>query len=294
MATSTARSTTQAVRRGTASSAQPRQAIPLNNAGVTNRTSSAIPRTARVNDPAAFRYNNHSVSRVHPRERDFIDHGHLGHFYGHHPHYFGYRVHALPPRYHTIVRWGHTYYYYDNIYYRYRWGHYIVCRPPFGVIVDAALEDLALFGLRFAYYSNAYRTFDVINDNYRAINEQNRIIAENNATIASQNSNLVLNDERALSAYEIATSLGLVQSFAYANQEYFYQDGVFYIKNKDGNYEVIIPPAGALVTELPDDYETVVLNGVQYYKVDDTVYRTTVVDGTPYLEVLGQTTVDSE
>ena len=55
-----------------------------------------------------------------------------------------------------------------------------------------------------------------------------------------------------------------------------------------GQYEVIVPPAGALVEELPDDYDTITLDGVPYYKVDDTVYRTTLVEGKPYLEVLGQ------
>ena len=53
-------------------------------------------------------------------------------------------------------------------------------------------------------------------------------------------------------------------------------------------YTTIVPPAGALVSSLPDDYETIVLNGVEYYMVDNTVYRTTLFDGQPYLEVLGQ------
>ena len=63
---------------------------------------------------------------------------------------------------------------------------------------------------------------------------------------------------------------------------------MIYIVNSNGQYEVIVPPAGALVEELPDDYDTITLDGVDYYKVDDTVYRTTLVDGKPYLEVLGQ------
>jgi hypothetical protein len=62
---------------------------------------------------------------------------------------------------------------------------------------------------------------------------------------------------------------------------------VFYIL-RNGQYTVIVPPAGALVTSLPDDYDTVVMDGQEYYRVDNTVYRTTLVEGTPYLEVLGQ------
>ena len=90
------------------------------------------------------------------------------------------------------------------------------------------------------------------------------------------------------SAIERLNGLGLVQSYAYANEPYYYQDGVFYRVNAAGQYEVIVPPAGALVGELPDDYETITLGGQEFYKVDDTVYRLTLVNGVPQLEVLGQ------
>ena len=42
------------------------------------------------------------------------------------------------------------------------------------------------------------------------------------------------------------------------------------------------------VENLPEDYEMVTLNGEEYYKVDDTVYRVTISEGKPYFEVLGQ------
>ena len=82
--------------------------------------------------------------------------------------------------------------------------------------------------------------------------------------------------------------LGLVQSYAAIGSEYFYQDGVFYTISASGVYSTIVPPAGALVTSLPDDYEVIVMNGIEYYMVDNTVYRTTLFEGMPYLEVLGQ------
>ena len=143
--------------------------------------------------------------------------------------------------------------------------------------------------MRFSYYTNVYRAFEVnaIYLNDRTIAEQNRIIAENNAIIARQNSAIALNSTRANSAYNLASQLGLVQSYAGANLEYFYQDGVFYTVN-GGRYQVIIPPAGALVDSLPDDYDVINMGGFELYKVDDTVYRLTLVDGIPYLEVLGQ------
>ena len=232
--------------------------------------------------------DNRNLNRVPPRERDFMTHDRPGAFFGHDPHYFGYRVHTLPPRYRRISHWGRDYYYYNNVYYI-RYGNwYVITRPPFGIMIDIALRDLAFASVRFSYYHSVYRTFDIVDSNYRTILEQNREIARNNALLARQNSALALNSNRALSAYEIASALGLVQSFANINTEYFYEDGVFYVATKKNRYEVIVPPAGALVNELPDDYDTIVLNGVEYYKVDDTVYRLVLVDGIPALEVLGQ------
>ncbi len=229
-----------------------------------------------------------NVRRIPPRERDFMEYDKPSHFWGHEPHYFGYRVHSLPSHYRRVTCWGIDYCVYDGIYYRPYGDIFVVCRPPFGVCVERAVTDLVFATVRFAYYNNTYRMYRAIDSNNRTIEEQNRIIAQNNATIAAQNSTIALNSARANAAYSVADRLGLVQSYAYADQPYYYQDGVFYIVNSNGQYEVIVPPSGALVEELPDDYDTITLDGQDYYKVDDTVYRLTLVDGVPYLEVLGQ------
>ncbi|MDT3365791.1 MAG: DUF6515 family protein, partial [Bacteroidota bacterium] len=81
---------------------------------------------------------------------------------------------------------------------------------------------------------------------------------------------------------------GLVQRYACAYRNYYYQDGGFYIINGNGCYEVIVPPAGALVSSLADDYDTITIGDIEVYRVDDTVYRLVLVDGQPCLEVLGQ------
>ncbi|MBS7293164.1 MAG: DUF6515 family protein [Candidatus Cryptobacteroides sp.] len=229
-----------------------------------------------------------NVHRIPPRDRDFMPYDRPCHFWGHNPHYYGYRVHKLPPRHRRITYWGVEYCIYDGIYYRPYGNFYVVCRPPFGVCIDRAVSDLMFASVRFAYYNNTYRMYRAIDSNNRIIEEQNRIIARNNATIAAQNNSFALNSARANSAYSLADRLGLVQSYAYANQPYYYQDGVFYIVNSNGQYEVIVPPSGALVEDLPDDYDTITLDGMDFYKVDDTVYRLTLVEGKPYLEVLGQ------
>ena len=237
---------------------------------------------------SGFRMDDHNnVGRIPPRERTHLTYDRPGLFWGDNPHYYGYRVSYLPPRFRRETFWGIDYYIYNNIYYRLHGGIYYVCRPPFGIRVDHAIERAMLNAVRFAYYTNVYRTFNTTFANYATIAEQNRIIAQNNAIIAQQNATYALNSNRALSAYEIASKLGLVQSYAYANSDYFYQDGVFYLY-QNGNYTTIIPPAGALVTSLPDDYETIVMNGIEYYLVDNTVYRTMLFNSQPYLEVLGQ------
>ena len=232
--------------------------------------------------------DRHNMYRVPPRQRDPMAWDRPGHFWGDHPHYYGYRIHALPPSWRRISHWGMDYYYYNGIYYRPYGGDYVVCRPPFGTPLEAAIDRAILRTLRFAYYYDTYRTYDSVFDYYNVIARQNLIIAQQNARIIARNSSYAINSNRALSAYELANKLGLVQSYAYANADYFYQDGVFYTVSASGVYTTIVPPAGALVTSLPDDYEIIVMGGIEYYLVDNTVFRTTVFEGEPYLEVLGQ------
>lgn len=142
--------------------------------------------------------------------------------------------------------------------------------------------------VRLSYYYTVANSYRRINENNEYIAKQNEIIAQNNATIAAQNQAIAMNQQLASQAYTLANELGLVQSYAAAGSDYYYQDGVFYSMDSDGEYKVIVPPAGAMVETLPEDYDMVTLNGDEYYKVDDTVYRVTISEGKPYFEVLGQ------
>lgn len=231
-----------------------------------------------------------NVERIPPRRRDPMPFGRAVRFWDGGHHYFGYRVSYLPNRYVRRVYWGVPYYLVDGIYYRYYRGHYYVSRPPFGVYFDPVLDNLLYSVCNFAYYYDVYNTYRTINENAQTIASQNATIAANNATIARQNEAIALNSERAAKSYKEADRLGLVQSYADAGMEYFYQDGVFFTKDRDGKYVTIVPPAGALVKELPDDYDVITLGDEEYYKVDDTVYKLSIIDGTPYFEVLGQLT----
>lgn len=235
-----------------------------------------------------IRVENHNVQVIHPRERDFVSYSDLGRFWGRDPHYFGFRVSALPPRYSRVRHFGIDYFLWNDVYYR-PWGsYYVVCRPPFGVVIDHLVDDLVYDAVTFAFYNAAYHAYSGFDSYSSHIDEQNRTIARNNEIIAQQNSQIAMNLSAAQSSCDLAESLGLAQSYAYADKEYYYDDGVFYIINSDGKYQTIVPPAGALVEELPEDFTTITLGGREYYRVDDTVYRVTMIDGHPYMEVLGQ------
>ena len=253
----------------------------VSNSRSTDTRASAVP-------VSEYRVNNNNVERVAPRERAYQSYNTPKSFYGRDPHYYGWRVQSLPHRPKRVRYYGIDYYLYNDVYYRPYGGSYIVCRPPVGVVIAKTVKNLLFGRVTFAYYTDTYRSYRGWDSYSRYIDEQNRIIAQNNAVIAAQNRYLAMNVSSARSSYDIAYKLGLAQSYAYANWDYYYDDGVFYIINRNGRYEVIVPPAGALVDELPDDYETIILGGMELYRVDDTIYRTVLVSGRPYLEVLGQ------
>lgn len=228
--------------------------------------------------------------RVHPRDRDFMHYSKPSYFWTSHNHCYGHRVRMLPSHALRHIFHGITYYCYNDIWYRPHAGHYVVCRPPYGTILAANLiADMAWASIRFSYYNTVAQTYSQIDENYEYIAQQNAIIAQNNAIIASQNAQIASGQQQASAASALAAQLGLYQSFAAANGSYYYQDGVFYTVDSNGQYSVIVPPAGALVESLPEDFDIVVLaDGNEYYKVDDTIYRVTVVEGKAYFEVLGQ------
>lgn len=228
--------------------------------------------------------------RVHPRDRDFMHYSAPSYFWSGHNHCYGHRVRVLPTHVHRHTYFGVTYYCYNDIWYRPYGGYYIVCRPPFGTSLAANLvADMAWAAVRLSYYYTVANTYSQINENNQYIAEQNAIIAQNNAVIAQQNAQIAAGQQQAQVAYSLATQLGLVQSYAAAGSDYYYQDGVFYVMDANGQYKVIVPPAGALVETLPEDFDIVTLSdGNEYYKVDDTIYRVVVLEGKPYFEVLGQ------
>ncbi len=226
---------------------------------------------------------------MHPRDRDFVHYTKPSYYWSSHNHCYGHRVRVLPVHARRHIYRGVTYYCYDNIWYRPYSGYYIVCRPPFGTVLAAnIISDMVWSAVRLSYYNTVAETYSQINENNRYIAEQNAIIARNNATIAAQNVEVAKTRSNAQAASLLANELGLIQSYAAAGASCYYQDGVFYTADANGQYSVIIPPAGAQVESLPEDFDIVTLNGKEYYKVDDTIYKMTISEGKPYFEVLGQ------
>ncbi len=243
--------------------------------------------------PGHIGQGGHGGPHVPPRDRRPISHKNPSRFFDHGRHYYGYRVNKLPASYHIDIFWGQKYYICDGVYYRLYDGTYYVCRPPYGYTFAYDAYAYSPVVCSFAYYSLYDRQFNIINQNYAIIAQQNSEIARNNATIAAQNDqiqqNAAQNAQRSSESYILATRLGLVQSYAAVGTEYYYDDGVFFVKGSSGGYETILPPAGALIEALPDDYSEVTLSdGNEYYLVDDTVYRLILDSGKPYFEVLGQ------
>ena len=239
---------------------------PLGNQPATRPSDRPKPSAGSVNRPAPKPAPNHKPGkhnkpavvqrpashprpdRVHPRDRDFMHYSKPSYHWANNPHYYGYKVKVLPAHARRHLFGGVTYYIYGNVWYRPFDGHYVVCRPPFGISIAADL----ISGLAWTAITIA----------------------------RSQNT--------AQRAYGLADELGLVQSFASDSASYYYQDGVFYTLGYDGQYYVIAPPAGALVERLPEDFDMIVLNGKEYFKVDDTIYQMKIIEGKPYFEVLGQ------
>lgn len=59
--------------------------------------------------------------------------------------------------------------------------------------------------------------------------------------------------------------------FSFGNQWYYYDDGCYYVPY-NGGYSVVASPIGAIVSYLPDGYETCPVDNVDYYYYGGTFY----------------------
>ena len=225
----------------------------------------AYNRPPKDRKPSAIQYHNAPPKRQSPLfDRPFVEPKRPpvpSYRYG--DHFFGHRINILPRGY-VVMRVGNLdYYYYDGIYYRPYWmGGYYVCRPPRGTTIASTLFNVALTAI----------AINTIRDEIARANRAAKI----STVYGNANTGYVVRTSDDYYNNNLAGQL---------NQEYYYQDGVFYVL-RNGQYYVIDAPIGALVTEIPADYDEIELDGRTYYQVEDTIYKTTVIDGALYFEVV--------
>ena len=76
--------------------------------------------------------------------------------------------------------------------------------------------------------------------------------------------------------------------FYWGGYPYFYSDGFFYTYN-DNQYTVVEPPVGAAINALPNDAQSIVIDGQQYYEKNGVYYQAvTKDDGTVVYQVMGK------
>ncbi len=76
--------------------------------------------------------------------------------------------------------------------------------------------------------------------------------------------------------------------FYWGGYPYFYSAGLFYQFNNN-QYTVVEPPIGAAIKDLPDNAQSIVINGVQYYELNGVYYEPiTKDDGSVVYQVAGK------
>lgn len=71
------------------------------------------------------------------------------------------------------------------------------------------------------------------------------------------------------------------------NVHYWYYYGTFYrICDSTREYEVVVPPVGAIVESIPDGYEKLVIDGNTYYIVNGVQYMAIIYNGEIWYEVI--------
>jgi hypothetical protein len=64
--------------------------------------------------------------------------------------------------------------------------------------------------------------------------------------------------------------------FYWGNDLYYYYGGAFYTPADGGGYQVTVPPVGAVVPQLPEGSQSIVINGQQYFEFSGVYYTQTV------------------
>ena len=75
--------------------------------------------------------------------------------------------------------------------------------------------------------------------------------------------------------------------FYYNSLQYYYYGGAFY-RPYNGGYEVVVPPVGAAVPNLPSNAQSIVIDGAQYYEASGVYYQAQDENGRTVYVVVGK------
>ena len=77
--------------------------------------------------------------------------------------------------------------------------------------------------------------------------------------------------------------------FYWGDNLFYYNAGIFYAPYDGGGYEVVTPPVGAAVPNIPDGAKAIQINGEQFYELNGVYYKAIVNDaGKTVYQVAGR------
>jgi len=77
--------------------------------------------------------------------------------------------------------------------------------------------------------------------------------------------------------------------FYWGDDQFYYNNGLFYQQYDNTQYEVVAPPMGAIVPNVPEDAKSITIDGIQYYELNGIYYQpVTTSDGTTGYKIVGK------
>ncbi|MUU78639.1 DUF6515 family protein [Winogradskyella endarachnes] len=224
------------------------------------------------------------------------------------------RVTTVVPSGAVIITYGGIpYSYYGGVYYRYYGGQYIIVTPPVGMQVntlpvefDKILVDKTLYyyadGVFYLPIDKQYEIVDApIDAIIYSLPKETQKVSIDNVTYYSYNKTLYLKIQtqggRAYKVMGTAPENAVSQPEQYTTIEvddttYYFSEGVFYIL-LDGQYKIVGPPKNAIVWDLPQNLQELVIDDKTLYAYKNVLYSKVETDAndTAY-KIIGELSTD--
>lgn len=77
--------------------------------------------------------------------------------------------------------------------------------------------------------------------------------------------------------------------FYWGEDQFYYNNGLFYQQYDNSQYEVVAPPMGAIVPTVPNDAKSITIDGIEYYELNGVYYQpVTTSDNTTGYKIVGK------